>query len=181
MNSTRWHLANRYASWMQQYYDTLDAEADVPCIMMHDDIVWSSGPIFRPAWYREYVSQLPKYLAPKLSRAEKRSCTRPTATLNEFIDDIANAGVHGFVFEPLTSLETIVERYGQTHVIIGNADTRILLFGARTISTPKSSAACPWAAIAPASSWPSATACQPDTQVENALFYNEVYEELARR
>jgi uroporphyrinogen-III decarboxylase len=39
--------------------------------------------------------------------------------------------VHGFVFEPLTSLETIVERYGQTHVIIGNADTRILLFGTK--------------------------------------------------
>ena len=31
--------------------------------------------------------------------------------------------------EPLTDLEYIVERYGQTHVIIGNIDTRILQFG----------------------------------------------------
>ena len=50
-------LANRYASWMQQYYDAL-AEADVPVVIIHDDIVWASGPIFRPAWYRVRVPQL---------------------------------------------------------------------------------------------------------------------------
>ena len=123
-------LANRYASWMQQYYDAL-AEADVPCIMMHDDIVWSSGPIFRPAWYREYVfPNYKKYLAPILESGKKIMYTSD-GNFNEFIDDIADAGVHGFVFEPMTSLETIVERYGQTHVIIGNADTRILLFGSK--------------------------------------------------
>ena len=47
-------LVNRYATWMQQYYDAL-AKSNVPVMMTHDDIVWSSGPIFRPAWYREYV------------------------------------------------------------------------------------------------------------------------------
>jgi uroporphyrinogen-III decarboxylase len=46
-----------------------------------------------------------------------------------FIDDLAEAGCDGFLFEPYTSLERIVERYGQTKVIIGNVDTRILTFG----------------------------------------------------
>ena len=33
------------------------------------------------------------------------------------------------VFEPVTSLERIVGRYGRTHVIVGNADCRILAHG----------------------------------------------------
>ena len=45
-----------------------------------------------------------------------------------FVDDLADAGAEGFIFEPLTSLEAIVERYGRTHVIIGNIDSRILQF-----------------------------------------------------
>ena len=44
---------------------------------------------------------------------------------DEFVDHIAEAGVHGFAMEPLTRMETIVEKYGQTHVIMGNADTRM--------------------------------------------------------
>jgi hypothetical protein len=44
-------LLSRYAQWMQRYFDAL-ADADVPAVMVHDDIVWASGPIFRPAYYR---------------------------------------------------------------------------------------------------------------------------------
>jgi hypothetical protein len=33
-------LANRYAKWMQQYFDAL-AQTDVPVVMVHDDIVWT--------------------------------------------------------------------------------------------------------------------------------------------
>ncbi len=130
VDSTRFgDLANRYASWMQQYYDAL-AEADVPCIMMHDD-VWSSGPILPTVLVSR--TRLPQLQ--EIPRAHYRERQEDLYTsdgnFDEFIDDIADAGVHGFVFEPLTSLETMVERYGQTHVIIGNADTRILLFGTK--------------------------------------------------
>ena len=48
-----------------------------------------------------------------------------------FVDDIVAAGFHGLVFEPLTRLEPVVEKYGQTHVIVGNTDTRILLYGSK--------------------------------------------------
>ena len=50
----------------------------------------------------------------------------------EFIDAIAATGASGFFFEPLTSLEYIVEHYGRTHIIVGNADTRVLLRGDKT-------------------------------------------------
>ena len=100
--------ANRYASWMQQYFDAL-AEADVPVVMVHDDIVWSSGPFMRPAWYREYVfPNYKKYLAPLLD-CGKRVLFCSDGNFNLFVDDIADCGVHGFVFEPLTDLATSPE------------------------------------------------------------------------
>ena len=123
-------LANRYASWMQQYFDAL-AEADVPVVMVHDDIAWSSGPFYRPAWYRAFVfSNYRKYLAP-LRDSGKRIMFCSDGNFTEFIDDIAAVGVHGFVFEPMTDLRYIVERYGQTHVTIANADTRVPLRGSK--------------------------------------------------
>jgi uroporphyrinogen-III decarboxylase len=173
-------LANRYAAWVQQYFDAL-ADADIPLVMVHDDIVWSSGAVFRPAWYREYVfPNYKKYFAPLLDSGKKIIfCS--DGNFNAFIDDIAATGVHGFVIEPLTSLATIVERYGQTHVIIGNADTGILLCGSkpqiraeveRCMSLGRD---CPGFFMAVGNHIP------PNTPVENALYYNQVYEELCQR
>jgi hypothetical protein len=173
-------LANRYAAWMQQYFDAL-AETDVPVVMVHDDIVWAAGPIFQPAWYREYV--FPNYRAyfRSLLESGKRILFCSDGNFTPFIDDIADAGVHGFVFEPLTDLSTIVERYGQTHVIVGNVDTRVLLTGnreairaevERCLSLGRT---CPGYFIAVGNHIP------PNTPVESALYYNQVYEELAWR
>ncbi len=173
-------LANRYATWIQQYFDAL-AEADVPVVMIHDDIVWASGPILRPAWYREYVfPSYHRYLAPLLESGKKvMFCS--DGNFDAFVDDIAAAGVHGFVFEPLTDLEPIVERYGQSHVIVGNVDTRVLLSGSkeqiraeveRCIALGRD---CPGYFMAVGNHIP------PNTPVESALYYNQVYEELCWR
>lgn len=173
-------LTNRYASWIQQYFDAL-ADADVPVVMIHDDIVWASGPFIQPAWYREYVfPNYKKYFAP-LRESGKKIMFTSDGNFDEFVDDIAEAGVHGFVFEPLTDLEYIVEQYGQTHVIIGNADVRFLLNGTkeqirsevtRCISLGRD---CPGFFMAVGNHIP------PNTPVENVLYYNQVYEELCHR
>ena len=173
-------LASRYCSWVQQYYDAL-GEADVPVVSMHDDIVWSSGTIFRPAWYRKYVFPNYKKLVAPLLESGKKIIYTCDGDFTQFVDDIALAGVHGFVFEPYTDLNYIVERYGQTHVIIGNADTRILLLGTkeeihaeveRCMSLGRN---CPGFFMAVGN-------CIPhNTPVENALYYNQVYEELCWR
>ncbi len=173
-------LANRYASWIQQYFDAL-AESTVPVVMIHDDFVWASGGIFRPSWYREYVfPNYKKYIAPLLESGKKvMFCS--DGNFDRYIDDIAGTGVHGFVFEPLTSLETIVEKYGQTHVIIGNADTRVLLNGTRAEIRAEvercmhAGKDCPGFFMAVGNHIP------PNTPVENALYYNQVYEELSKR
>jgi len=173
-------VMNRYASWIQQYFDAL-AEADVPVVMIHDDIVWSSGPFARPDWYRRYVfPHYHKYIRP-LVESGKRVLFTSDGDYTLFVDDIAAAGVHGFFMEPLTDMRMVAEKYGRTHVIAGNADTRILLKGDKreiraevercmAIGKP-----CPGFILSVGNHIP------PNTPVESVLYYNEVYEELCWR
>ena len=173
-------LTNRYASWMQQYMDAL-AESNVPVVMIHDDMVWTAGAIFRPSWYRQFVfPNYKKYFAP-LRDAGKKIIFTSDGNYTEFIDDIAATGVHGFVLEPLTDMAYMVEKYGQTHVIIGNAETRILLSGSkadiraeveRCIGLGRN---CPGYFLAVGNHIPA------NTPVESCLYYNQVYEELCWR
>jgi hypothetical protein len=173
-------LANRYAGWVQQYFDAL-GEADVPVVMVHDDIVWASGAILNPAWYREYVfPNYKRYFAPLLESGKKiMFCS--DGNFDAFVGDIAATGVHGFVFEPLTDLAAIVERYGQTHVIVGNADTRVLLSGSQAQIRAEVERCmtlgrkCPGFFMAVGNHIPA------NTPVESALYYNEVYKELCSR
>jgi hypothetical protein len=173
-------MANRYAKWVQGFYDAL-GNADVPVVMMHDDIVWSSGPFIDPAWYRQYI--FPNYhkLLRPLIDSGKRIAYTADGDYTMFVDDIAAAGVHGFVMEPMTDMAMVAERYGKTHFFIGNADTRILLTGTkpqiraeveRCMAIGKQ---CPGFFMAVGNHIP------PNTPVDSALYYNEVYEELSKR
>lgn len=85
------------------------------------------------------------------------------------------------MFEPCMDLEKSCEQYGKTHVLVGNADTRILLMGdkeeirqevKRCIDTGKN---CPGYIMAVGNHIPA------NTPVENALWYNEFYEKYSRR
>lgn len=173
-------VANRYAAWIQQYFDAL-AESEAPVVMVHDDIVWSEGAFLHPDWYRRYVfPNYRKYFAPLIGAGKKIMFTSD-ANYTEFIDDIAATGVHGFVMEPMTDMAYVAERYGQTHVFIGNADTRVLLYGTRAEIRAEVERCmaigkhCPGFFMAVGNHIP------PNTPVENALYYNEVYEELSKR
>ena len=78
-------------------------------------------------------------------------------------------------------MQYVAEKYGKTHVFIGNADTRALLNGTkediyaevkRCMDIGKD---CPGFFMAVGNHIPS------NTPVENAIYYNEVYEKLGRR
>jgi hypothetical protein len=173
-------VANRYASWIQQYYDALGA-ADVPVVMVHDDIVWSSGPFISPRWYRQYVfPNYKKLFAPLLDSGKKIMYTSD-GDYTKFVDDLAECGIHGFVLEPWTDMTTIAEKYGRTHVFIGNADTRILLSGSKAAIRAEVERCmaigkhCPGFFLAVGNHIP------PNTPVESVLYYEEVYEELSWR
>lgn len=173
-------LTERYADWSLQFFEAL-AEADVPVVMVHDDIVWSSGPFIRPEWYREFVFPAHARLVRPLLDSGKKVLFTSDGDYTMFVEDIAAVGVHGFVLEPLTDMKYVAERYGKTHAIIGNADTRILLRGDRAeikaevercMSIGKD---CPGFFMAVGNHIPY------NTPIESALYYNEIYEDLAQR
>lgn len=173
-------VADRYARRMQQYFNAL-ADSDVPVVMVHDDITWTSGPFAQPDWYREYVfPNYKKYFAP-LQEAGKKIIFTSDGDYTKFIDDIATCGVNGFVLEPCTDMQYVAEKYGKTHSFMGNADTRILLYGTkeeiynevkRCMDIGKK---CPGFVMGVGNHIPA------NTPIESCLYYNEVYEKLRRR
>jgi uroporphyrinogen decarboxylase len=93
-----------------------------------------------------------------------------------------STGAHGFFIEPrYMDLEYMAKRCGQTHFLVGNVDTRVLLSGSkaeirtevqRNLTIGKE---CPGYFICVSNAIPA------NTPVESALYYNEVYEELCWR
>ncbi len=173
-------LTERYNRWVGQFFEAL-AAADVPAVMLHDDIVWTSGPFLHPEWYRRFV--FPHYgrtIAP-LRESGKKVLFTSDGDYTLFIDDIAAAGVHGFVLEPMTDMAGLAQRYGRTHAFVGNVDTRVLLLGTREQIRAEVERCmaigkgCPGFFLAVGNHIPA------NTPVDNALYYNEVYEQLARR
>ena len=173
-------VTRRYAAWIQQYYNAL-AECDAPVVYCHDDIVWTTGAVFRPDWYRRFIFPSYRRLFAPLIDAGKKVIFISDGNYDEFVDDVAACGVAGFFFEPLTSLEVLAAKYGRTHILIGNVDTRVLLSGGkaeiraevqRCVAIGRD---CPGYFLAVSNMIP------PNTPVEAALYYNEVYTELSRR
>ena len=173
-------VMNRYSSWFLQYYEAL-AETNIPVIYSHDDIVWTAGAFIHPNWYRRYVFPNLKKLYAPLIESGKKVIFLSDGNYTQFVDDIAATGVHGFFFEPLTDLSYVAERYGQTHVIIGNADTRILLMGTKAEIRDEVERCMAIGRNCPGYFMGVTNMIPPNTPVENALYYNEVYEELSRR
>lgn len=170
----------RYTDWIRQYFDAL-SQCKSEVVMIHDDIVWTSGAFLDPEFYRTYIFPAYKQLFLPLREAGKKILFTSDGNYTEFMEDIAACGVHGFVFEPCMDLESICERFGQSHVLVGNADTRILLMGEkedirqevkRCINVGKK---CPGYFLAVGNHIPA------NTPVEKALWYNEFYEKYSRR
>lgn len=173
-------VVTRYGDWMMGFFEAL-AASDVPVVMVHDDLVWTSGPFIHPDWYRKYVfPQIKRYLRP-LRDAGKKIMFTSDGDYSMFIDDVAACGVHGFVLEPLTDMNYMAEKYGKTHAIIGNADTRILLMGGkeeiyaevkRCMDIGKK---CPGFIMAVGNHIPA------NTPVDSCLYYNDAYLKLRKR
>jgi len=173
-------VAERYTRWIEPYFKAM-AKCSSPVLYCHDDIVWTSGAVFHPEWYRRYIFPSYRKLFKPLIEAGKKILYICDGDYSEFVQDVAGCGVHGFFFEPCMSLEMMAERFGKTHVLIGNVDTRTLLYGTnddirhqvkRCVRVGKK---CPGYFMAISNMIPA------NTPVEKALYYNECYENLCRR
>lgn len=173
-------VVNDYCRWVQQWFDAL-ADCEAPVVMVHDDLVWSSGPVFNPAWYREFVFPNYRRLINPLVEAGKCIIFTADGNYTSFIDDIAAAGVSGFVMEPMTDMALIAERFGSTHFFVGNADTRILLRGDRQEIEEEVSRCMKIGKQHPGFILAVGNHIPPNTPVESALWYDECWRRQRNR
>jgi len=106
------------------------ARTSIEAFICHDDMVWTEGPFMHPDVYRRAI--FPRYAAlwAELRQAGKKVLFCSDGDFSPFLDDLAAAGADGFIFEPVVPLETVVAKFGSTHVIVGSkVDCRTLTFG----------------------------------------------------
>ncbi len=173
-------LIGRYTDWSLNFFKAL-AKSNSEVVMVHDDIVWTSGAMIDPEWYRKYLFPCYNKLFAPLIEAGKKIVYTSDGDFTQFIDDIAACNINGFVMEPMTDMEYIAKKYGKTHAFVGNADTRVLLMGdkqdiknevKRCMDIGKN---CPGFIMAVGNHIPA------NTPLDNVLWYNEFYEELSKR
>jgi len=173
-------FTDRYCAWIMQYFEAL-ALCDSPVVMIHDDIVWTSGAFLNPEFYRRHVFANYRRLFRPLQDAGKKILFTSDGNYTEFIDDIARCGVNGFVLEPCTDMQYIADHYGRTHAFVGNADTRILLAGSREDIAAEVSRCMAIGKRYPGFFLAVGNHIPANTPVDNALYYQEIYEKLSRR
>lgn len=157
------------------------AETSIEFYMSHDDMVWTAGPFMHPDVYRTYIFPRYKRIWEPLKAAGKRIIFCSDGTFDMFLDDLVEAGADGFCFEPSNNLEMMVEKYGQTHVLMGGADCRTLTFGTKEDIEKElcwvfdMARKCPGFVFATGNHFPA------NIPLENALFYFELIEKLGKR
>ncbi|MDR1734929.1 MAG: uroporphyrinogen decarboxylase family protein [Oscillospiraceae bacterium] len=173
-------MTDRYAAYMQSYFEAL-AQSDSPIALIHDDMVWSSGPFIHPDWYRKYVfPNYKKYFSPLLE-AGKRIVYCCDGTFTMFFDDLTACGIHTVMMECTTDMALFAERYGRTHGFIGNVDTRILLRNNREEIEQEVRRVMDIGKKCPGFICSVSNHIPCNTPVEAALWYYECYEKYARR
>ena len=106
------------------------ARTGIEVFICHDDMVWSQGAFMHPRFYRRAIFPRYRQLWKVLKDAGKKVLFCSDGTYTEFFDDLADAGADGFIFEPMTSLEVAVQRFGRTHVLMSSkVDARTMTFG----------------------------------------------------
>ncbi len=117
------YTLHQYEAW---------AETNIEFFMCHDDMVWTQGPFMRPEFYRAEVFPRYKALWDVMHKAGKKVIYTSDGDYLMFVDDLVEAGVDVLCFEPMTAMEPVVAKYGQTHGIISSkVDARTLTFGSK--------------------------------------------------
>ena len=94
----------------------------------HDDLTMTSGPMFRPDWYREHIfPHYPEIFAP-FKNAGIPLIFTSDGNCSCFVDDIFAAGADGLNFEYLVSLRDLVEHHGDK-ILIGNLSSEVIARG----------------------------------------------------
>jgi hypothetical protein len=106
------------------------AETSIPVYIQHDDIVWTAGPFMRPDFYREVIFPIYRELWKPLKASGKKVLYCSDGKVDMFLEDIAECGADGFIFEPCNDFDMLVEKLGGSHSLVGSkVDCRTMAFG----------------------------------------------------
>lgn len=157
---------------LTMHYVRAQAKTSIEAFVCHDDMVWTQGPFMHPDFYRRVI--FPRYaeLWSVLKKAGKKVLYCSDGDWTCFLDDIARAGADGFIFEPVVSLDTVVQNYGQTHVIMGSKlDCRTLTFGTHEEIRAQIDATLPLAMKCPGFFFAVGNHIPSNVPIDNAMFY----------
>ncbi len=171
---------DRYYHWVKQFYDAY-IKTDIPVIMCHDDLCWTSGPIVAPSWYREFIFPYYKKLITPLKEAGKKIIFTSDGNYTEFLDDLVRCDIDMFCMEPGVDMKYFAGKYGKTHGFVGNFDTRILLTGSRDDIYKEVKRCMDIGKKFPGFVMAVGNHIPINTPVDSILYYNDIYHKLSER
>ena len=173
-------VVDSYAEWMEQFFDGF-ARSNVPVMMVHDDLCWTSGPVTSPEWYRRHIFPHLKRFIRKVREAGKLIYFTSDGLIEAFYSDIAGLGVNAVVMEPCNDIFRFAETYGDRVGFVGGMDCRTLTYGSK-----EEIRSCMERLMALGRRYPGfmlavGNHLSVDVPVDRALYYNELYESMAYR
>lgn len=172
-------VVEEYVAWMMQFFEAF-AASSIPYMMVHDDICWTSGPFAQPAWYRENVFPNYKKLFAPLKKAGKKIVYTSDGTIDMFYDDLVDCGIDMLVMEPTNNMRDFAERHGDKVGFIGGCDCRTLM-GDKAGIKKEVEEVMSYAKKYNGFIFATGNHIPPNVPVENAIYYNELYEQLKWR
>jgi len=173
-------VVEKYYEWVKQFYHAY-AKTNIPVIMSHDDICWTSGPATNPEWYRKFIFPSYKKLWQPLKDAGKKIIFTSDGNYTEFFDDVVDCGADMLVMEPSCDMQLFADKYGKTHGFVGNADCRILLSGTKDDIYNEVKRCMDIGKKYPGFIFATGNHIPSNTPVENAIYYNDAYESMKNR
>jgi uroporphyrinogen-III decarboxylase len=149
--------------------------------MCHDDICWTSGPFTNPEWYRKNIFPKYKKLWEPIKAAGKKIIFTSDGTYTEFFDDIVDCGADMLVMEPTSDMGLFAEKYGDRCGFVGNADCRVLQLGTKEDIYREVKRCMDIGKKYPGFIMAVGNHIPPNIPVDNALYYNEFYEQMSVR
>jgi uroporphyrinogen-III decarboxylase len=173
-------VVNSYAIWSEQFFDAL-AKSNVPVVMVHDDLCWTSGPVTRPQWYRDNIFPHLRRFIKKLKDAGKLVYFTSDGFIEEFYGDFVDMGVDALVMEPCNDIFKFAELYGDRCGFVGGIDCRDLTYSPLPEIKAKMEKLMALGKRYPGFVLAVGNHMAGDVPAERALYYNELYEKLAVR
>ncbi len=173
-------LLAKFAQISQKVFQAW-AMTDIKVMSSHDDICNANGPTFSPEWYRKNIYPWYKKLWEPLKRKGIKIKFVSDGNIDLVADDVFEAGADGIFLERYSSLEKMVEKYGDKKFFMGNIDTNILTYGGKKEIWAEVERCTRVAKDCPGYFYCASGHIPYNVPVENAMTYFEACKKLSKR